>query len=119
MHGMTVTHERAAMNQAFLNLPAGAEPEKTRAADSRREAWRRQRHRMEAGKEKHTPSGITTRRRWETFKFLLGIFDLGLRVLGLFERGVRNALDIRLKRIELEEKKSTARSRTLRRRVAD
>ena len=67
-----------------------------------REDWRRHRRRMEAGKEKHTPRGIKEHRHWDILKFLLAVFGAGLRLFGLYRRGVRNALDIRLKRIELQ-----------------
>jgi predicted MPP superfamily phosphohydrolase len=56
---------------------------------------------MEAGKEKHTPSAVKTRRHWVAFKQMLALFGLGLRLCGLYERGLRNARRIELKRMEL------------------
>jgi len=57
---------------------------------------------MEAAEEKHTPRGVKERRHWVAFRRLLALFGVGLRLFGLYERGVRNALDIKLKRIELK-----------------
>ena len=56
---------------------------------------------MEAGKEKHTPGAVKTRRHWVAFKQMLALFGLGLRLCGLYERGLRNARRIELKRMEL------------------
>ena len=67
-----------------------------------REDWRRQRRRIEAAEEKYTPRAGKKRRHWVAFRRLLGLFGVGLRLSGLYQRGVRNALDIKLKRIELE-----------------
>jgi len=80
-----------------------ATPGSTAAArpDSAREAWRQQRRGMEAAEEKHTPSAVTTRRHWFDFNQMLRVFGWGLRLCGLYERGIRNALDIQLKRMEL------------------
>lgn len=68
---------------------------------SDREAWRRQRLEMERGQVKHTPEGGRRVRHWNAFKVMAGLFGLGLRLLGLYERGLRNARDIRLTRLEL------------------
>ncbi len=62
---------------------------------------------MEAAKEKHTPRAarpraVKKRRHWVAFRRLLTLFGVGLRLSGLYQRGIRNALDIKLKRIELE-----------------
>ncbi len=57
---------------------------------------------MEAAEEKHTPSGVKERRHWVAFRRLLALFGVALRFSGLYQRGVRNALDIKLKRIELK-----------------
>lgn len=57
---------------------------------------------MEGSEEKYTPGAIKKRRHWVAFRRLLGLFGVGLRLFGLYQRGIRNALDIRLKRIELE-----------------
>ncbi len=55
---------------------------------------------MELGKEKHTPRSIKRRRHWDLFKRLIALFGVGLRLIGLYDRGVRNALDIKLKEFE-------------------
>jgi predicted MPP superfamily phosphohydrolase len=57
---------------------------------------------MEAAEEKHTPRAVKERRHWVAFRWLLALFGVGLRLSGLYKRGVRNALDIKLKRIELK-----------------
>lgn len=56
---------------------------------------------MESGKEKNTPRTIKTRRRWDLFKQLIVIFEITIRLLGLYERGLRNALDIKVKELDL------------------
>ncbi len=56
---------------------------------------------METGGERSGPGGRHGRYRWQLLKRLLALFGLGLRLLGLFERGRRNAIDIRLRRLEL------------------
>ncbi len=57
---------------------------------------------MEAAKEKHTPRAVKERRHWVAFRWLLALFGVALRLSGLYSRGVRNALDIRLTRVELK-----------------
>ncbi len=66
-----------------------------------REAWRRRRIEMEAGGVRISPVGRHSRYRWKVLKVLVAIFGLGLRAVGLFERGRRNAVDVRLTRLEL------------------
>ncbi len=65
-----------------------------------REKWRRRRMQMEIRKEKSTPKG-PKRRAWPLFETLISLFGWGLRLVGLYDRGVRNALDIRVTRFEL------------------
>ncbi len=60
-----------------------------------REDWFKRRKRMEAGKEKHTPKAIKERRHWVAFRQMLAVFGLMLRLCGLYERGIRNARNIR------------------------
>ncbi len=55
---------------------------------------------MERAEVKETPIG-PQKRHWGTFKALIGLFGFALRLLGLYERGVRNAIDIRLNRLDL------------------
>jgi len=71
-------------------------------AGAARADWRRRRRRMEAAKEKHTPRAVKERRHWVAFRWLLALFGVALRLSGLYSRGVRNALDIRLTRVELK-----------------
>ena len=72
----------------------------TAAAQAARRAWREKRLAMERGEVKNTPDGAKHLRRWDTFKMLVGLFGIGLRLVGLYGRGVRNACDIRVKRLE-------------------
>ncbi len=76
-------------------------PQDAAGATDRRAVWHRQRIRMERLGEKHTPNGRQATRHWDLFKVLLGAFDLGLKLTGLHERGVRNALNIKLTCLEL------------------
>ena len=56
---------------------------------------------MEAGNEKHTPRAIEEQRHWVAFRQMLALFGLMLRICGLYERGVRNARNVRLKCLDL------------------
>ena len=56
---------------------------------------------MEAKGEKHTQAGRKAERHWNAFKVLIALFGPVLRLLGLHERGLRNALDVRFTRLEL------------------
>ncbi len=75
--------------------PADADP------DRRREQWHARRSAMERAETKHGPGGIQRRRNWIAFKQLIAVFGVGLRITGLWRRGVRNAHDIALTRLEL------------------
>ncbi len=90
------------MNEAVHKIYAPLPATESARPDPAREAWRRQRLRMEAAREKRTPRGVKKRRHWVAFTQMLALFGLGLRLCGLYERGLRNALDIRLRRLELE-----------------
>lgn len=63
--------------------------------------WAISRARMEARLERHTPDGPRGIRRWEMFDNALRKFGWGLWCAGVYERGMRNALDVRVNRIEL------------------
>jgi len=65
-----------------------------------RSKWRHARLAMERAEVKETPGGLR-HRHWRAFKTLIGLFGLSLRVFGLYERGMRNAMDIRLNRLDL------------------
>jgi predicted MPP superfamily phosphohydrolase len=86
-------------NRAFMTLQHPG-TKTAEASASARAAWYRRRTSMEAGSEKHTPDGVKTR-HWDLFKLLIGLFGVGLKVTGLYRRGLRNALDVRLRRLEL------------------
>ena len=90
------------MNEAVHKIYAPLPATESARPDPAREAWRRQRLRMEAAREKCTPRGVKRRRHWVAFTQMLALFGLSLRLCGLYERGLRNALDIRLRRLELE-----------------
>ncbi len=51
---------------------------------------------MEAGGDRFGPDGPHSRGRWQILKLAIKLFGLGLKVIGLYRRGFRNALDIRL-----------------------
>jgi len=63
--------------------------------------WAIARARMEARLERRTPDGRRSLRPWELFDRAVHQVGVGLWCLGLYERGVRNALDVRINRIEL------------------
>lgn len=65
-----------------------------------RRAWRQRRTEMEANGERIGRYGHHSPIRWQILKALLGLFGWGLRCLGLYRRGLRNALDIRLTHLE-------------------
>jgi len=66
-----------------------------------RNEWRKLRLRIENKKEKHSTRGGREIRHWDQFSTLIGYFRAGLKLFGLYRRGVRNALDIRLTHLEL------------------
>lgn len=65
-----------------------------------RKLWRHARLEMERNEVKHTPLG-PRQRHWRGFKTLIQVFGFGIRLLGLYERGVRNAIDLRLNEMEI------------------
>jgi predicted MPP superfamily phosphohydrolase len=66
-----------------------------------REAWRRAREAMEAAEQRFAPEGPWRERHWWLARRLIWLSGLGLRLAGLYGRGRRNALDVRLTRLEL------------------
>ncbi|MGE3931697.1 MAG: metallophosphoesterase [Rhodospirillaceae bacterium] len=80
-------------------VPAGAAPSLRQPTAFTR--WAIARARMEARLERRTPDGRRSLRPWELFDRAVHKAGVGLWCLGLYERGVRNALDIRVNRIEL------------------
>ncbi len=84
--------------------PVDADPDRRQQAQEARQAraqWHARRSAMEAAEAKHGPGGIRKRRHWVAFKQLIALFGVGLRITGLWRRGVRNAHDIALTRLEL------------------
>jgi len=72
----------------------------TRVPQTSRRVWRETRLMMERAEVRATPVG-RRHRHWNIFKTLITLFGVSLRILGLYRRGVRNATDIRLTRLEL------------------
>ncbi len=66
-----------------------------------RARWRTRRDYMERHREKRLPDGKRHRRRFGVFSFLIAIFGRLLKLTGLYRRGERNALDIRVNPIEI------------------
>ncbi len=56
---------------------------------------------MEAAGVRNSPKGHHSRRFWQLFKLLIKLFGTLLKLTGLYQRGRRNALDIRLTRLDL------------------
>ena len=56
---------------------------------------------METAGVRNSPKGHHSRRFWQLFKLLIKLFGTVLRLTGLYQRGLRNALDIRLTRLDL------------------
>jgi len=65
-----------------------------------RQEWREVRLDMERNEVKETPLGPRSR-HWRAFKTLIELFGISLRAFGLYERGLRNAMDVRLNRLDL------------------
>ncbi len=65
-----------------------------------RQKWRQTRLEMERAEVKETPTG-PQKRHWGVFKALIALFGFALRLFGLYERGMRNAIDIRLNRMDV------------------
>lgn len=66
-----------------------------------RERWAAKRRGMETADERYGPDHRHHIRKWKIFKALVWGLKLGLICAGLYRRGVRNALDLRLQRLEL------------------
>lgn len=66
-----------------------------------RAAWRARRLELEVGGQRVGPEGGHSRLRWRLLKVLVKLFGVGLKATGLYGRGVKNAADIRMERIEL------------------
>lgn len=88
------------MNDA-LNDDRGLIRGPTHSLATPRDTWAARRVEMEAGRSKHTPTGVRRIRYWSLFEFLVRVFGAGLRLSGLYARGYRNALDIQVMELEL------------------
>ncbi len=66
-----------------------------------RSDWRTRRALLERGKAKHTPVRVYRRRYLGLFDQLVGMFGQALKLVGLFERGRRNALAIELHQFDV------------------
>ncbi len=63
--------------------------------------WASVRATLEAFRFKYKRSGKKTRSNWTLFERLLAVFSLLLKLTGLYNKGVANAKDIRVKKITL------------------
>lgn len=68
---------------------------------NRRQIWAANRFWMEVDNMKTKRYGNRGRRHWQTLMALMRVFKLCLRLTGCYQRGVRNAMDIRLKELTL------------------
>lgn len=69
---------------------------------SHRDAWLSRRKLLEAAGERSTPLGCRPGVLGRLFNMIYPVFSVALRACGLYRAGVRNALDLRLREIELE-----------------
>lgn len=67
----------------------------------RRHIWATLRSWMEIDKFKRLRKGGKRKHHWDLLERALQVFALGLKLTGLYERGVRNAADIRLNKLEI------------------
>ena len=67
-----------------------------------RDAWLKRRRQMEERRIRSSPNGIRKGRQLVQLLRVPQVLEVCLRACGLYDRGVRNALDIRLKRLTLE-----------------
>jgi hypothetical protein len=70
-------------------------------AGARRRESRRERLRSEARRARYTRSGGRRTGYWELFEALVCLFGCRLRLVGPYEKGVLNALDVWLTRLEV------------------
>ncbi len=68
----------------------------------RRHIWATVRSWMEVDNYKQIRKGGRRRYHWDILEALLEIFGLGLKAVGCYERGVKNAITVEKKEIELE-----------------
>lgn len=63
--------------------------------------WAARRRYMEAHNEKRLPDGRRRMRRFPLFKFLIERLGTVLKAMGIYRRGLRNAIQVKLNRIEM------------------
>jgi len=68
---------------------------------NRRQIWAANRFWMEVDNMKTKRYGNRGRHHWQTLLALMRLFRLCLRLTGCYQRGVQNAMDIRLRELEL------------------
>jgi len=83
----------------WVNYPANDRASGGEAAQ--RQLWRRVRSMLEAQTDRSTPMGLRPSREDTVLAPLQRLCTLGLRATGLAGRGLRNALDLRLERLDL------------------
>lgn len=69
--------------------------------DNKRIIWAAARSALESSQKKNKRNGSTGIRHWELFEKLLKSFMWGLKITGLYHRGIENALNIKIKKIPL------------------
>jgi predicted MPP superfamily phosphohydrolase len=83
------------------NGGADQSPGRDAEHDRRLESWATERHSIERGSHWVSPAGQRPRWRSKLFSALVGVFALGMRLAGLYERGRRNALAPQLVELDL------------------
>ena len=84
-----------------ISTPETIAPSETPSADPR-EQWAVRRRYMEAHNEKRLPDGRRRMRRFPLFKFLVKRLGTLLKASGVYQRGLRNAIDVKLNRMEVD-----------------
>lgn len=69
---------------------------RTEKDKERRIIWAAMRASLEASRFKYKRNGKKSRSHWTTFEWLLGFFRFGLKMTGLYEKGLKNASEIEL-----------------------
>jgi len=64
--------------------------------------WAHTRSVLENDQLKNMRNGVKSRSYWKLFEYLLTNFSIGLKLFGLYDKGHRRALDIKINKITLE-----------------
>jgi predicted MPP superfamily phosphohydrolase len=94
-------HSAHAATQAEDLFPCLMESGLEKRLINRRQIWAANRFWMELDNMKTKRYGNKGRHRWQALLTMMLIFKFCLKITGCYERGVRNALDIRLREMEL------------------